>query len=431
MNLSRRRFVLTSAGLVAGAPWVRSFAAGEPKDKVRLGVIGVADRGAANLAGVQAEAVVALCEVDEPRADKARKQFPNARFFSDYRKMLDAAGKDLDAVVVSTPDHTHAAAAVHALSLKKHLYCEKPLARSVAEVRAIRKAAAGAGTVTQMGTQIHAGENYRRVVEFVQSGKLGPVSKVDVWHAGKPFAGKRVAAPKPGVKFDLDQWLGPVPAEFFYATHANWPHFNWRWWWEFGGGVLQDMGCHFLDLVFWALKLDAPKIVAATGSPFSGDLAVPGELSVVWQFARDGLPDLPVTWHHGAPGPYLSADAVKPAFRGFGSGVAFHTAAGVLVSDYSKHTFIPAAGKDPVTPPDKSIPKSAGHHAEWLNAVRGDGKTTCPFEYSGPLTETVLLGNVAYRTGETLTWDAAAGRVTNSAKAQALVAPPCRPGWGL
>ena len=204
MPLTRRRFLGSSAGLVAGVPFARGFAAGEVRDKVKLAVVGVAGRGAANLAGVAGEEIVALCELDPARADAARKQFPNAEFFTDARKLFDAVGDAVEGVVVSTPDHTHSPSAVRALASKKHLYCEKPLARTVGEVRLIRAAAGTAGVVTQMGTQIHAGENYRRVVEFVQSGRLGAVSKVDVWVAGKPTAGKKL----PGGKLPFDRMSG-------------------------------------------------------------------------------------------------------------------------------------------------------------------------------------------------------------------------------
>ena len=382
-------------------------------------MIGVANRGAANLAGVAGEEIVALCDVDPAHAEAARMQFPQARFFTDARKLFDAVGQKVDGVVVSTPDHTHSPSVVRALSLKKHLYCEKPLARSVGEVRMIRASAKKAGTVTQMGTQIHAGDNYRRVVEFVQSGRLGEVSKVDVWLAGGPTPAKKINPPFVGVRFNTDTWLGPVPTEFFYTNLPKWPHFNWRQWWAFGGGALADFGCHFLDLPFWALGLTAPQTIESTGTPMpDADNAVPGVQDVTWVFARAGKPDLTLTWHHGS----------KPAraYPGFPSSVAFHTPNGILVSDYSKHKLFDAKGE--IAPPERSIPKSLGHHAEWLSAIRGVGQTLCPIEYAGPLTEAVLLGNVAYRAGSKVTWDAAAGKASEAA-AQALVNPPLREGW--
>jgi predicted dehydrogenase len=422
--LTRRRFLGTAA--VTGVPFTRSYAASEERDKVRLAVVGVADRGAANLAGVQGEEIVALCEVDEPRAAAARKQFPKAKFFTDYRKMIDAVGKDLEAVVVSTPDHTHAHAGLTAMRAGKHLYCEKPLAKSVHEARLMVAEAAKGKLVTQMGTQIHAGDNYRRVVEVVKSGKLGDIQRVDVWVGSRPTPMKKIQ-PLVGVKFDVGQWLGPVPEEFFYADGKNWPHFDWRWWWAFGGGVLADLGCHYMDLPFWALGLRAPTKVSATGTPVTGDNTVPVTLRVDYEFPTAGG-TLPLSWYHGVAGPDLSG---KRQFPGFGSGVLFTGSKGQLVADYGKHKLLPDEFARDFRAPDKSIPKSIGHHAEWLAAIRGTGQPLCRFDYSGVLTEAVLLGNVAYRTGEALVWDTVKGQVTNTKAAAKYVTPDFRKGWEM
>jgi predicted dehydrogenase len=429
---SRRRFLAASAGLLA-APAVLSA---RTADKLNLAVIGVADRGAENLKGVASENVVALCDVDEPRAGKAREQFPAAAFFTDYRKLFDAVGNKIDAVVVSTPDHSHAHPTLTALALGKHVYCEKPLCYSVAEVRAVRKAAAGKKVVTQMGTQIHAGENYRRVVELVQSGVLGPVKRVHVWLGSRPPAGKRVGA-KPSAKFDVDLWLGPAPVAFFEAVHPNtpfkgkpWPHFHWRYWWEFGGGQLADFGCHFIDLPFWALGLTAPTAVAATGKKtYDGDNSVPDVMQVDYQFPAAGdRPAVHLTWYHGVTGPGLDG---AETYKGFGSGVLFVGEKGKLVANYNDHRLLPEEFARSAARPGKSIPASAGHHKEWIEAAKGNGTTTCPFDYSGPLTEAVLLGNVAYRCGEPITWDAAAGTVTNTKAAAQYLGREYRKGWEL
>ena len=426
---TRRHFLGASGALITGAPLVRSFGADEVKDQVRLAVIGVADRGSANLAGVATENIVALCEVDEPRAAKAREQFPNAKFFTDYRKMFDAVGKDFDAVVVSTPDHTHAHAALMGMRLGKHTYCEKPLAKSVHEVRLMQKVALEKKLVTQMGTQIHAENNYRRVVEIVKSGKLGTIKKVDVWCSRKPDGGKKIQPTVP-VKFDINQWLGPVPEEFFYADFKNWPHFNWRWWWAFGGGTLQDMGCHFMDLAFWALHLGAPTSVKASGNAIPGaENKVPEKLQVDYQIpALNGRPAVHVTWYHGVEGPNLAGTG---NIRGFPNGVLFTGEKGTLVADYGKFKLFPDEFAKDFHAPDQSIAKSVGHHREWLNAIRGTGKPLCEFGYAGVLTETVLLGNVAYRTGQELTWDAVAGKVTNTKEADQYIECPTRKGWEL
>jgi predicted dehydrogenase len=431
-RVTRRRFLATSAAVAGSAPFVKAFAPGEPKEKLRLAVIGVADRGAANLAGVKDEEIVALCDVDESRGGKARSQFPQAQLFTDYRRMFDAVLNKIDAVVVSTPDHTHAHPSLIALGAGKHLYCEKPLARTVEEVRRMTRAAADAKAVTQMGTQIHAGDNYRRVVEIVQSGRLGEVKRVHVWLGSRPPAGKKTR-PRTSAKFDLDQWLGPLPQEFFHAEHPDsphnsparpWPHFHWRYWWAFGGGQLADFGCHFMDLPFWALGLAAPVKVAAKGTPIpKADNDVPETMQVDYHFPNG----VHLTWYHGVPGPALDG-SVRVA--GFGSGVLFEGTGGKLVADYSKYRILPDEFARDFQPPAPSIPKSVGHHKEWLDAVRTGGQPLCHFGYAGVLTEAVLLGNVAYRAGRQIAWDAAAGK-TDSPEADRFVKWEVRKGWEL
>lgn len=430
--LSRRRFLASSLAVPALVLSAKSnFTTAE---KVRVAVIGVANRGAANLAGVAGEEIVALCDVDPKHAEKARAQFPNAKYFTDYRKMYDAVAKDIDAIVVSTPDHTHAHAALIGMTQGKHCYCEKPLARTVGEVRKMREAAKKYKLVTQMGTQIHAGDNYRRVVEIVQSGLLGEIETVHVWLGGKPPVGKRVAT-GPKIDFDLDQWRGPVREEFFHADHPGspysqyaWPHFQWRYWWEFGGGQLGDFGCHFMDLPFWALKLGAPKAVSATGEPLpNADNTVPGTMDVHYLFpATDRSPAVELHWSHGVEGPFV--DGKRQTYKGFGNGVLFVGQKASLVSDYSKHVILPDDFAKSVTVPKPSIPKSVGHHKEWLDAIRGNSATTCNFDYSGNLAEAVLLGNISYRADAEILWDAATLTTQNKA-ANELIDPAPRKGW--
>ncbi len=396
---------------------------------VRLAIIGAANRGAANLKGVQNETIVAICDVDPMNAEAARKQFPKAEFFTDYRSMFDKLHASIDAVVVSTPDHNHAHATMRALKLGKHVYCEKPLCHSVSEVRAIRNAIRGTKLITQMGTQIHAEDNYRRVVEIVKSGLLGTIRHVDVWNSSRPVAGTKVSA-KPSAQFDTNLWLGPVATDFFEASmqksgwNYSWPHFHWRWWWEFGGGTLADLGCHYMDLAFWALDLDAPKTIKASGQKtYHGDNSTPDIMKVEYQF-----PGLTMNWYHGTDGPSLDGSKKYP---GFGSAVLFHGDKGSLVANYGQYRVMPDDFARGFKAPAQSIPKSKGHHAEWLSAIRGDGSTTCHFEYSGRLTETVLLGNVAYRSNQELTWDHATARVTNTDKANAFLSREYRKGWDL
>lgn len=425
--LTRRRFLAASAGTFAAPMFVRALGANE---RLNVAVIGVADRGKANLDGVSHENIVALCDVDDARLGAAKANHKAAAGFIDYRQMFDKAAKSFDAVVVSTPDHSHCLPACIAMSLGKHVYCEKPLAHTVQEVRLMRETAKkNPKLVTQMGTQIHAGENYRRVVEIVQSGALGKVGTVHVWNSSKPVGGKRTGG-KPTPAFDTDLWCGPVKQEYFEAAmnpsnwKQPWPHFHWRWWWEFGGGTLADLGCHYIDLPFWALGLTAPTKVWAMGyKGYTGDNDVPDTMRVTYQF-----PSVTLIWHHGVAGPGVDEPHV-PA--GYSSGVAFIGDKGKLIADYGKYTVYPDAFAKDFKAPEKSIPKSIGHHKEWTEAIKGNGKTTCHFDYSGGLTEAVLLGNVSHRAKALpLEWDAEKAK-TNSPAADQFLGKEYRKGWEL
>jgi len=422
-NLSRRVFLSAAAA----APFAITRAADKPKEQVRLAVIGVADRGAANLAGVAKENIVAICEIDEPRAAKAREQFPQAQFFTDYRKMYDKVQKDIDAVVISTPDHSHCLPALIAMNMKKHVYCEKPLARTIYEVRMMKAAAKKQGVLTQMGTQIHAGANYRRVVEIIKSGKLGKIQKVHVWCSRRPDMG-RIVKPVAKLKFDTDLWCGPRPTEFYYANHMNWPHFHWRWWWDFGGGVHADMGCHYTDLAHWALDLGAPSTISAQGEAIpNADNEVPNTMRVDYTYpAIPGRDTIELSWYHGVPGPSLDNTVRYP---GYNDGVLFVGEKAKLVSSYSKYQLFPDAFAKDFQAPEKTVPDSLGHHLEWLESIRGNGKPLCHFDYAGTLSESVLLGNVAYRSGKKLTWDTKTGTLTNGEEAKEFLGQEPRKGW--
>lgn len=428
--VSRRKFLAASA-LALGSPGI--LRARGANDKLNVAVVGVANRGAANLAGVAHENVVALCDVDPDNARKAREQFPNAAFFTDYRQLFDKAAKTFDAVVVSTPDHNHALPACIAMTLGKHVYCEKPMAETVNEVRHMRALAARHKVATQMGTQIHAGDNYRRVVEIVQSGRLGEVNRVHVWNSSRPVGGKRLAT-KPSAKFDLDAWMGPTTGEFFEAAmnksswNFAWPHFHWRWWWQWGGGTLADLGCHYIDLPYWALGLTSPTDVKATGKvTYSGDNTTPDVMRVDYQFpATKGRGPVELTWEHGVNGP----NAGKDVFKGYGAGILFVGTKGQLVADYGKHTVLPEAFAKEFQAPEKSIPPSIGHHKEWTEACKGKGTPLCHFGYAGLLAEAVLLGNVAYRANKPIKWDAKKG-TTGDGQGDALLAREFRKGWEL
>jgi predicted dehydrogenase len=428
---TRRRFLRHSAAAAAASAWTPRLPADQQRppaaaDRVRLGIIGVNGQGSYNLANVRHEEVVALCDVDQNRAAGARQRFPRARFYDDYRRLLDQ--NDVQAVVISTPDHHHAFAAVAALRAGKHVYCEKPLAHSVHEVRTVMGVAARQRLATQMGTQIHAGDNYRRVVEIVQAGTLGPVSRVHVWCDTRPRAGRRARQETPvpaGLNYDL--WVGPAPYRPYDPSHVP---YHWRWWWDFGGGVLADMACHYMDLPHWALGLRPPTRVRASGRvTYQGDNTVPDVMQVEYHYAARGdAPAVHLTWYHGVTGPDLSGRVTYP---GFSSGVLFEGERGNLLANYTSHRLLPEERFRDFQPPRQTVPRSVGHHREWLEAIRSGGTTTCHFGYSGPLTVAVLLGNVAYRCGREIHWDDQAGRVTNTREADPYLSREYRRGWRL
>jgi len=442
MSWNRRDVLRTMLGVTAGWCGAGSTALGVPgilrsptaANKLNLAVIGVNNRGAANLAAVAQENIVALCDVDEEWSAQQRARFPQAAFFTDYRRLFDQLHHKIDAVVISTPDHQHALPAAIALSLGKHVYCEKPLTLTVHEARYLRQLAAERKAITQMGTQIHAGENYRRVVEWVRSGVLGSVRRVLVWNSSKPVGGRRVNRPGP-TKLNRDLWLGPNENAFFEAEMLPsgwkfpWPHFHWRWWWEYGGGTLADLGCHYIDLPFWALDLTAPTRVEARGrKTYTGDNDVPDILQVDYHFPERGTrPPVHLTWYHGVPGPDLDG---KETFKGYPAGILFVGEKGRLVADYSKHQLLPDELARAVMPPPRTIPPSVGHHREWCDAIRQGTLPSCHFGYAGPLTETVLLGNVAYRIGKAISWNPEKG-TTGDAQADALLSRNYRKGWEL
>jgi predicted dehydrogenase len=353
------------------------------------------------------------------------QRFPKAKTYVDFRQMLDQE-KNLDAVVVSTPDHTHAIPVVWSLRRGLDVYCEKPLAHSVYEVRQMRNVAAEQKAVTQMGTQIHAGDNYRRVVEIIKAGQIGPVSRVHVWMGGGIRPGVRAKEGTPPSTVNYDLWIGPAPMRPFNVSHF---HFNWRYWWDFGGGSLADFGCHFMDLPFWALDLRYPASVEAKGEKTSkGDNDVPDNMQVDYHFpARGNQPPVHLTWYHGAWRPPGAEEYGKT------SAVLFESdgASGKLLADYGTRKFFMLDGTEPAAPA-QSIPNSIGHWAEWAQACKTRGPTTCNFDYSGALAEAVLLGNVSYRAGsQKLTWDPVALKATNCSAAEEFIQRPYRAGWTL
>jgi predicted dehydrogenase len=441
-DFSRRRFLQgTAAAATSGFAAPAIVSGRNLNEKLRIAVIGCGGRGGSNLQSVASEQITAVCDVNSQALDAAAQRHPGARKEVDFRKVYDHAS-EFDAVVVSTCEHTHAFATLPALQLGKHVYCEKPLTHNVWEARKIREAAAKAKVATQMGIQIHAGNNYRRVVELIQTGAIGPVSEVHVW-VGRAWGlqspeeakanGDIVSvqerpreAETPPSHLNWDLWLGPAPARPYHNVYFPGP--KWYRWWDFGNGTMSDLGSHWIDLPFWALKLDYPRTIEASGPPPHPELA-PASMQVAYEYGQRGeLPPVKLTWYQGKNRPPLIAEGKVP---GWDSGVLFVGSKGMLLSDYGKNVLLPEERFVDFKRPEPFLAPSIGHHEEWIQAAKTGGPTTCDFEYSGWLTEANHLGNVAYRVGKKLEWDAQALRATNAPEADPLIRREYRSGWSL
>jgi predicted dehydrogenase len=428
---SRREFLRNGAFAGIGIWVVNSAAPAEsksPNEKLNIGIIGVGGRGAANTEGVQGESIVALADVDENHLEAAAKRFPNAKKYCDWRKLLEQ--KDIDAVVVSTPDHHHALASVAAMNRGKHVYCEKPLAHSVHEARVMQDTRKKAKVATQMGTQIHATDTYRRVVELIQSGAIGPVREAHVWcdRVG-PAPGTTRPKDTPPIPKHLnwDLWLGPAPVRPYHPSYFG-GCMAWEQWWDIGNGCLGDMGSHLIDLPFWALKLRRPKTVEAEGSNRSAE-TYPQSMIVRWEHpATKTRPAVKLTWYDGGKRP--PAPAI-PDFDKWGIGVLFIGDDGQLVADYGRKILLPEAKFKDFKPPKESIPPSLGHYQEWIHACKTGAPTLCNFGYSGALVENNLLGTVAFRVGKKIEWDAKNLKATNCPEADQYIRRHYRDGWEI
>ncbi len=439
---SRRRFLQQAAGgigLLAAPAIVRGR---NLNDKLNLAIIGAGGRGASNLRDVESENIAILCDVNAEGLAKAAARHPAARQLVDFRRVYDYA-KEFDGVVISTAEHTHAFATLPALQLGKHVYCEKPLTHNIREARIIREAAGRAKVATQMGTQIHASDNYRRVVELIQTGSIGAVKEAHVWvsrawgwHATEEeskAAGDivfvqdrpKVVEPTPGI-LNWDLWLGPAPSRPFNNVYFPGP--KWYRWWDFGNGTMSDLGSHWIDLPFWALKLDHPLTVEASGPKPHPEIA-PASMEVTYQYGQRGnLPPVQLGWYQGVNKPRLWKEKAIPQWA---NGVLFVGEKGMLLADYGKYVLLPESRFADFKRPDPFIPKSLGHHAEWIHACKTGAPTTCNFEYAGWLTEANHLGNVAFRTGKKLVWDYKNLRAANAPEASRFIGRSYRPGWKL
>ena len=415
-----------------------------PSNKLNIAGIGVGGMGAANLKKCVNENIVALCDVDDDYAAKTYKTYPKAKVYRDYRVMLEEQ-KDIDAVVIATPDHTHAVITMAAMQLGKHIFLQKPLTHTVYEARKITEAARYYSVQTQMGNQGHSSEEIRLVKEFIEDGLIGEVREVYGWTdrpvGGRPwsnFAVQAMSKEKPPVpkSLDWDLWLGPAP---FRPYHPDYHPSKWRAWLDFGTGALGDMGCHILDPAFWALDLGAPSKIWATTTHWEEDVlsqTFPRASIVRMEFpARANKPPVKLHWSDGRLLPELppelsQLEKLPPsgAFLVGEKGVILHGSHGA-----GRMKVYPESLVENYTKPAKTIRRVDGSHEEdWIRACKDGNEASSTFDYGGPLTEMALLGMIAIQVkNKTLEWDAKNLRFTNSEEANALVHIDYREGWAL
>ena len=496
LELSRRDLCSGALAAAGGFALVPRTSCGAnrpipPSEKINIAVIGTGCHGTRHVKALLANQtdvqVVALCDVNTESSDyhdfdykdgvaglepaqriverhyaqqKRQVGQSGCATYRDFREMLERQ-KDIDAVLVATPDHTHAVAAMAALKKGKHVYCEKPLTHSVSEARALTDAAREAGVATQMGNQKHASHGLRRQVEVIQSGIIGPVHEVHVWCGNTGWHGpwsqvvhKRWAASEgftvgpdrpretPPVPDTLDWnlWLGPAPHRPYHPAYLP---FKWRGWWQFGSGTLGDMGCHMLDIPFWGLGLGHPVRVEATSTRVNTETA-PVASVVHYEFlARGEMPPVKLTWYDGGIQPPRPAE-LPPGQDLPGFGILLVGENGKLLISYNgAFVLLPASLNKEVERLRPTLPRVIApaakddglalslHHREWIDACKGGPRALSNFDYAGPLTETVLLGVIATKTGKQLQWDAANMHVTNVPEANEYVRPEYRQGWTL
>jgi len=464
-GLTRRSFVAGSAAAAGLTIVPRTVLGGlarpAPSERINVAVIGTGDMGMGDLREVMRlddVEIVAVCDVAK-LVDYSKQEFggiagrdfaletvkrynaertksgssTGCTGYEDFREMF-VEESDIDAVVVATPDHVHAAACMAAISRGKHVYCEKPLTHSVYETRLVTEAARKAGVATQMGNHGNSGEGMRLAVEWIRDGAIGPVREVHAYSTSgklewtsltrRPEEAEAIPA---GLNWDL--WLGPAPERPYHSEYAP---YNWRAWWDFGTGAIGDMACHNIDPAFWALDLGAPRTVEAGATEFNDD-TVPAGAIYTYEFpARGDMPPVTLKWYDGGLLP-PRPEGLEPERRFGGDGIYFVGDDGVLLMGgwAESPRLIPESRMRAYERPSRTIARVEGHHSDWIDACRGGDATSSNFDYAGPLTELVLLGNVALRTGKRIHWDSENLKATNAPEADEYIKPAFRPGYDL
>ena len=464
-KINRRQFLSGTAAALGAFTIVPRYVLGgrgytPPSEKLNVAGIGIGGVGKGNLAraaglkkdktgefkieDADGENIVALCDVDEEYAGKVFERHPGAKKYRDYRRMLEKQ-RDIDAVIIATPDHTHAVIAMMAMEMGKHVYLQKPLTHSVYEARKLTEAARRYKVATQMGNQGHSGEGIRLIKEWIRDGAIGPVREVHCW-TNRPVgwwpqgvSRPEETSPVPST-LDWDLWLGPAP---FRPYNPIYLPFKWRGRWDFGTGVLGDMGCHIMDVPFWALELGYPISVEAssTNAICSEDIkseSAPLASIVRYRFpARSGMPAVKLNWYDGGLMPARPGELEEGRRMGNKDGGCLFIGdkGKIMCGCYGKSPrLIPEAKMEEYKKrlPKKSIGRIVGSHEEdWIRACKGDKEACSNFDYAGPLTEAVLVGNIAIRSGKKLDWDGENMKVTNVDEANKYINRPYREGWSL
>jgi len=452
-GISRRSFIRSSAAGVGAFTVVPRYVLGgagykPPSEKLQIAVVGAGGMGAANIRACSAERFVAFADVDEMRAADTFAAYPDVPRYRDFRRMFEKEDKNIEAVIVATPDHTHYVAAKAAIEHGKHLYCQKPLCHSIYEARKLTEAARSAGVQTQMGNQGHSDDHIRLVCEWVWSGAIGKVREVLAWSdrpvgdhpwSDFPIMARPTETPPVRKGLDWDLWLGPAKYRPYHPIYC--PQ-SWRGWWDFGTGALGDMGCHILDPAFWALKLAAPEKVEATTTHYKPQISsetFPRASIVRYEFGpRGDMPAVKLTWYDGR---------LKPAIpECFEKGRTLEDNGGILIGEkgailHGSHgaggarivpeTLMKQVGRPPRVL-DRVRDGAAGHERDWVRACKDGKPASSTFEYGGPLAEMVLLGALAMRVKDTpLEWNGENMQFTNNDKANSYVKPEYRQGWSL
>jgi predicted dehydrogenase len=436
----QRRTFLKASGITIPAFYVfpRHVLGGKgfraPSDKLNIASVGAGGVCKNYIENCNSENIVALCDVDDDRAAETFKIYPDAKRYKDFRVMFDKEDKNIDAVIVGTPDHTHTTPAIKAMRMKKHLYCAKPLTKTIYESRLLLNVAKETGVATQMSTQQNASDDHRLLCEMVWSGVIGNVYEAHTW-SNRPIWPQGMERPENAENvpdtLDWDLWLGPAKKRPF---HSDYVPFKWRGWYDFGTGALGDMGCHQFDPIVKALKLKQPERVQASSSKLF-DETFPVASIVHYDFeAREGMPPVKVTWYDGGLKP-KKPDELDPGieFGDWNGGLILIGEKGKILCDAvgNKPMLLPKKRQDEYTPPPQTLPRSIGHYQEWIEAAKGGKPAGANFEYGCPVTELVLLGNIAVRTQEILEWDYDNMRITNSTKANEMIKEEYHNGWVL